>query len=100
MRARNSNYSIHHFRRYIVLVIILINTICTFWSVAPPTPNQYSIAQFIAVCSASTLAEKRSISSLLWCQPREKRGALSRPTRAHVHQLQPTTNSDKLSELP
>jgi hypothetical protein len=33
-------------------------------------------AQFLAVCSASTLAETLSISSLLRRQSREKRGAL------------------------
>jgi hypothetical protein len=54
-------------------------------------------AQFIAVYSASILAETLRIPSLLRRQSRENRGALSRPIRAHVCQLQPTTNSDKLS---
>ena len=37
----------------------------------------------------------------MWrCQTRAKRDALSRSTRAHVHQLQPTTNFEKLSKAP
>ena len=39
-----------------------------------------------------------SISSRLRHRCRENRGALARPTRIHVCQLQPTTNSDKLSD--
>jgi hypothetical protein len=66
--------------------------------ILPKLSSAKTPAQFIAVCSASTLAEKRSISSLLRGQTRAKRGALSRPTRAHVYELQPTTNSDKLSD--
>src|SRR5712691_12968074 len=54
-------------------------------------------AQFIAVCSASKLAEELRLSSLFRRQSCEKRGASSRPPRAHVYQLRPTTNSDKLS---
>ena|SRR2546427_10408391 len=54
------------------------------------------VAQFLAVCRASTLAETLRISALLRHQCREKRGALSRSTRIHICQLQPKTNTEKL----
>src|SRR5262252_2231321 len=54
------------------------------------------IAQFIAVCSASILAEKLCMSSLLSGSSLENKGASSRPARAYICQLQPTTSSDKV----
>jgi len=56
------------------------------------------VAQFIAVCSASTLAEKRHMSSPFSSQSRENRRPSSRPTRAYIHQFQPPANADKLSD--
>src|SRR6516165_5040208 len=56
-------------------------------------------AQFIAVCSASILAEKLRMSWLLSSWSLENKGASSRPARASIYQLQPTTNSDKLSDV-
>jgi hypothetical protein len=43
----------------------------------------------------------RSCESPLHCRANlvKKRGALSRPARAHVYRLRPTTNSAKLSEI-
>ncbi len=38
------------------------------------------------------------MSSPFSSQSHEKRDASARPTRVYIHQLQPTTNSDKLSE--
>src|SRR2546422_4298371 len=56
------------------------------------------VAQFIAVCSAYKLAEELRLSSMLRRRSCEKRGASATLTHVHVHQLRPTTNSDKLSE--
>src|SRR5438094_6001019 len=56
------------------------------------------VAQFIAVCSASNLAEARCISSLLQGSSLAKTRAFSRPSRAHGHHLRPSTNCYKLSE--
>src|SRR5881409_2361139 len=58
-----------------------------------------AIAQFIAVCSASILAEELRISSPFSSQSRENREAVWRHTRIHIHQLQTTTKSDKLSDI-
>src|SRR5438034_11393704 len=38
------------------------------------------------------------MSSPFSSQSHEKRDASARPTRVYIHQLQPTTNSDKLSD--
>src|SRR5438874_2749549 len=57
------------------------------------------LAQFIAVCSASNLAEARCISSLLQGSSLAKTRAFSRPSRAHGHHLRPSTNCEKLSEV-
>jgi hypothetical protein len=55
-------------------------------------------AQFIGVCSSSTLAAKLSISSVLRRQSRENRRVSLPCTRTHIYQLQPTTHCCKLSE--
>jgi putative ABC transport system substrate-binding protein len=49
-------------------------------------------AQFIAVCSASNLAEARGISSPLQGSSLAKTRAFSRPSRAYGHHLRPSTN--------
>jgi site-specific DNA-adenine methylase len=56
-----------------------------------------TVAQFLAVCSASTLAMELHVSSPFSSQLREKRGASLRRTPLPTDQLRPTTNSDKLS---
>jgi hypothetical protein len=65
--------------------------------------QQYSnvitrFAQFIAVCSAKTLALELHVSSPFSSQLRENRGASLRRTPLFADQLRPTTNSDKLSD--
>ena len=64
----------------------------------PQGAHHAPLPPFLAMCSAYTLAEQLRISSLLRRQGRAKRGAVSRPTRAPVSQLQPTTNTDTLSD--
>ena len=55
-------------------------------------------AQFIAVCSASILAEELRISSPFSSQSHENRKAALRHTCIRIYQLQPTTKSDKVSD--
>ena len=57
-------------------------------------------AQFLAVCSASILAEALRIGSQFSSKSRVKRGVSVSRTRTHLDRLQPTTNSDKLSDNP
>src|SRR6266480_2882425 len=71
-------------------------TICSQSSSVSRT--QSLVAQFLAVCSASNLAEARCISSLLQGSSLAKTRAFSRPSRAHGHHLRPSTNCYKLSE--
>src|SRR4051812_33922838 len=56
----------------------------------PPPHDPF--AQFLAVCSASNLAEARCISSLLQGSSLAKTRAFSRPSRAHGHHLRPSTH--------
>jgi hypothetical protein len=56
-------------------------------------------AQILAMCSSSRLAEKLYMPSPLTSESLENARASSRPTHAHIHRLQPTTNSEKLSEV-
>src|SRR2546422_4590007 len=55
------------------------------------------LAQFIAVCSASTLPEVRGISSPFSSPSREKRRVSWKRTPFIIDSLQLSTNSDKLS---
>src|SRR6185436_4349971 len=55
-------------------------------------------AQFLGVCSSSTLAAKLSISSVLRRQSSESRRVAWPCTRTHRYQLQATTNGYTLSE--
>jgi hypothetical protein len=64
----------------------------------PATSCHSAVAQFLAVCSASILAEQLRMPSRLSRQSLENKGASSRSTHAHIYQLHPTTNSDKLSD--
>jgi hypothetical protein len=57
-----------------------------------------SVAQFIAVCRAYILAEKRRLSSRLQRPSRAKTWTSSRLSRAHGHTLRLMTNSEKLSD--
>jgi hypothetical protein len=73
------------------------------WSIIVPALGRLQevvvfFAQFLAVCSASTLAEELRIFSPFSSQSRESREAALRDMRIHIYQLQPTTRSDKLSE--
>jgi hypothetical protein len=56
-------------------------------------------AQFIILCSASNLAEKRRISSRFARPSRAKRLASSQSPRSRVHPLRSSTNCYKLSEV-
>jgi hypothetical protein len=56
------------------------------------------IAQFIAVCSASTLLEELRSFSLFSSQARENREAALRGTPLLIDQRQPSISSDKLSD--
>src|SRR5215468_10001893 len=56
------------------------------------------VAQFIAVCSASRLAEELRISAPFSSQSHANREAALRHTCKRLCQLQPTTNCHKLSE--
>jgi hypothetical protein len=62
------------------------------------TACQGEIAQFIAVCSASTLLEELRSFSLFSSQAREDREAALRCTPLLIDQRHPSTNSDKLSD--
>src|SRR6266852_1944437 len=56
-------------------------------------------AQFLTVCSTSTLAVELRVSSPFSRQFRARRKAALRQTRTHIPPLQPTTTSDKLRDL-
>src|SRR5215211_6455897 len=56
------------------------------------------IAQFLAVCSSSILAEVLYRSSPFSGQSREKRRVSERHISLLIGSLQPSTNSDKLSD--
>src|SRR5215475_3537186 len=57
-------------------------------------------AQFIAVCSSSILAETLGYAASFSSPWRGKRSALEQHKPLLTDQLQPSTNSDKLSEIP
>ena len=54
-------------------------------------------AQFIAICSSSILAETLCLSSPFSGQSREKRSVSEKRTSLPRDELEPSTNSDKLS---
>jgi len=56
------------------------------------------IAQFIAVCSSSILAETLGYAASFSRPLRGKRRILERRKPLLIDQLQPSTNADKLSE--
>jgi hypothetical protein len=56
------------------------------------------IAQFIAVCSVSILAETLGYAASFSSPLRGKRGVFERCKPVFMDQLQPSTNSDKLSD--
>jgi hypothetical protein len=58
------------------------------------------VAQFLAVCSSSRLAEALCLSSPFSGQPRQKRRVSKKRTSLLIDQLKPYTNYDKLSEGP
>src|SRR5262247_1553090 len=60
--------------------------------------RQTNSAQFLVLCSASTLAEELHSSSPFASQSRARREAVLGPPRIPTHQLRPTTKSDKLSD--
>src|SRR2546426_2507203 len=62
------------------------------------THGQYTVAQFITLCSASNLAGTRRISSPWQGSSPAKTRASSRPSRAHGHHLRPSTHCYKLSD--
>src|SRR5437762_7135806 len=62
-------------------------------------PTVRAFAQFISVCSAYILAETLCISSSFLSSSRAKRRASERRTPLFIDSLQPSTNSDKLSDL-
>jgi hypothetical protein len=58
------------------------------------------VAQFLAMCSASTRAQERCISVPFSSPSRANRGASERRTRPSVYQRQPSTHADTLSDAP
>jgi hypothetical protein len=58
-----------------------------------------ALAQFLAVCSSSILAETLSYAASFSSPWRGKRRVLERRKPLLTEQLQPSTNSDKLSDL-
>jgi hypothetical protein len=63
-----------------------------------PALLQNLVARFIAVCSASILAEALCLSSPFSGQSRAKRSVSQKRTSRLRDELQPSTNSDKLSD--
>jgi hypothetical protein len=63
------------------------------------TPNVADFAQFLAVCSASTLTEELRISSPFSSQSRANREVALRHTGICIYQFQLSTKSDTLSGL-
>jgi|RhiMetdeSRZDD1v2_1073273.scaffolds.fasta_scaffold39226_5 hypothetical protein len=59
---------------------------------------QTQVAQFITLCSASTLAEKLTTFSPFQSPSPAKTRTSSRPFRAHGHHLRPSTTYYKLSD--
>jgi hypothetical protein len=55
------------------------------------------VAQFLAVCSSSILAEALCLSSPFSGQSREKRGVSEKRLSLLLDSFQPSTNSEKLS---
>src|SRR5438874_12004654 len=62
------------------------------------TPDVTRVAQFIAVCSSSILAETLGYAVSFSSPWRGKRRVFERCKPVFIDQLQPSTNSDKLSE--
>src|SRR5438874_5427964 len=61
------------------------------------TPDVTRVAQFIAVCSSSILAETLGYAVSFSSPWRGKRRVFERCKPVFIDQLQPSTNSDKLS---
>jgi len=57
-----------------------------------------AVAQLIAICSSSILAETRCLSSPCSGQSREKRSVSEKRTSLPRDELEPSTNADKLSD--
>ena len=88
-------FAFYGFETYNVLVNpnnLLVRTVVT-------TMVQNEDAQFITICSASTLANELILSSPFQSQARDNRRASATPMLSPLRQSKLTTNSNKLSNL-